>query len=385
MSTTTDYKNTYFQHPSLTSIRGAPTYESLSIIYKEIKANANSVPTTLGGGNHGHLGLVITQTAYERIAPGTPYNRPANPGFFDVVQDGTQYQIAQAQELHRRNLKAFNEANLIERTLIQQIKEAIEPEYIEGLVNEETGLVVGTIPEIMAYLFETYGNISPTVLNEKREEMLSYTYDNTKPIDLLFTAINKYAGIADSAGSPETPSQLINIALIILSRSGVFSHDIRMWHAKPSQEKTWPNLRQHFKEAQKSIRMSGGTIDQLGLHNANAMVEKIIEGLHNKSTDTFASDQVAEHQMNEQIEHMANVANQNADLLNKVQELMKKIDVLEKNLGKKTTWKIPWSRGRRNSRQKFQDHQILLDPWGLQAFWCRMQKQGKRPSRFRYL
>ena len=101
MSTNTDYKNTYFQHPFLTSIRGESTYESLSTIYKEIKANANSVPTTLGGENHGHLGLVISPTAYDRIAPGTPYNRPENPGFFDVVQDGTQYQIAQANVARR--------------------------------------------------------------------------------------------------------------------------------------------------------------------------------------------------------------------------------------------------------------------------------------------
>ena len=75
---------------------------------------------------------------------------------------------------------------MLERTLIQQIKEAVKPDYLEGQVNEETGLVKGTIPEVMSFLFETYGNISPTVLNETREEILSMTYDNSKPIDLLF-------------------------------------------------------------------------------------------------------------------------------------------------------------------------------------------------------
>ena len=90
MSNSTDYKNTYFQHPSLTSIRGELTYESLSTIYKEIKANENSVPTTLGGGNHGHLGLVISSLAYARITPGAPYLRTENPGLLDIVRDGTQ-------------------------------------------------------------------------------------------------------------------------------------------------------------------------------------------------------------------------------------------------------------------------------------------------------
>ena len=57
--------------------------------------------------------------------------------------------------------------------MIQQIKGAMEPDYIEGQVNEEIGLVKGIIPEVMSFLLETYGNISPTVLNEKREETLS--------------------------------------------------------------------------------------------------------------------------------------------------------------------------------------------------------------------
>ena len=47
-------------------------------------------------------------------------------------------------------------------------------------------------------------------------------YDNPKPIDLLFFSINKYAGMADFKGSPEVPSQLIIIALIILTGSGIF-------------------------------------------------------------------------------------------------------------------------------------------------------------------
>ena len=216
MSNSTDYKNTCFQHLSLTSIRGEPNQESLSSIYKEIKANENSVPTTLGGGNHGHLGLVISSLAYARITPGAPYLRTENPGFLDIVRDGTQQQIAQAQEVHRRALKTFHEANLLERTLIQQIKEAVKPDYLEGQVNEETGLVKGTIPEVMSFLFETYGNISPTVLNEKREEIFT-----PSQLTYFFSSINKYAGIADSMGSPDSPNQLINIALIILTRSEV--------------------------------------------------------------------------------------------------------------------------------------------------------------------
>ena len=52
--------DTYFQHKVLTRIHGIPVYETLQLLTTEIKANAASVPTTLGGGHYGHLGLVDT-------------------------------------------------------------------------------------------------------------------------------------------------------------------------------------------------------------------------------------------------------------------------------------------------------------------------------------
>ena len=158
MSTsTTDYKNTYFQHRSLTPVRGEPTYEALSKLHQELKANANAVPTTLGGGRHGHLDLVVNPITYDRIASHTPLVRQQNPGIVNVELNATQYQITQQKDEHTKALKAFNECNLLERTLIQQIKEAIENDYMEGYVDEDTGLVRGTVPEIMTYLLRHTG------------------------------------------------------------------------------------------------------------------------------------------------------------------------------------------------------------------------------------
>ena len=329
-----DFKNTYFQHPSLTPVRGEPTYEALLKLHQELKANANAVPTTLGGGRHGHLGLVVKPTTYARIAPQTPFIRPENPGVLNIEHNATQYQIAQQKDEHNKALKAFNECNLLERTLIQQIKEAIENDYMEGYVDEDTGLVRGTVPEIMKYLFETYGHISPTTLNEKREEILNMTYDPNKPIDLLFNKISKYATVADVAGSPETPSQLVNIAPIILAKPGIFSHDIRTWHSKNENDKNWPSCKTHFKDAQKLLRMTGGTVSDLGLHGANAMVEQIIQGIREQAiTDQhYDQDNMADHQMTAQMDHMANVAAQNAALVDKVNQMMEKMKELQSQI-----------------------------------------------------
>ena len=48
--TNIDYVNTYFQIPKLTTIHGESNFNTLGVTRDEIKANAGSVTTTLGGG-----------------------------------------------------------------------------------------------------------------------------------------------------------------------------------------------------------------------------------------------------------------------------------------------------------------------------------------------
>jgi hypothetical protein len=92
-----------------TSTTGSdPNYESLAKLEKEVKANDKSVPSTLGGGNQGHLGLVSSALAYERSAPGTPFVRPALPLLPDpdlTVLTGPQ--IAEGRHLFAENTKLY--------------------------------------------------------------------------------------------------------------------------------------------------------------------------------------------------------------------------------------------------------------------------------------
>ena len=176
-----DLKSTYFQHSSLTKIYGEPTFQSLHKLYKEVKANASSVASTLGGGLNGHLGLVVTPVNYARTAPNTPYTRPGHPGALQINQNDTQYLIAVENDRHSTATKQFKECNLLERTLVQQIKDAVDPDYLEAITDDETGSILGTVTEIMIDLFAVYGYVNPTTLNDKRDEILALTVNNSKP------------------------------------------------------------------------------------------------------------------------------------------------------------------------------------------------------------
>ena len=60
-------------------ITGQPTYNNLKTLRNALKVNAGGIDSTLGGGQHGHLGLVLTPAAYNLIvAPPAGQNNAWN-------------------------------------------------------------------------------------------------------------------------------------------------------------------------------------------------------------------------------------------------------------------------------------------------------------------
>ena len=78
-----DYTN-FFQYKELDRIRNQPTLDSLINLLRQVKINAQSVTTTLGGGQLGYLALVISETDYNTIPNSRPFVRPTHPGVFVV-------------------------------------------------------------------------------------------------------------------------------------------------------------------------------------------------------------------------------------------------------------------------------------------------------------
>ena len=84
-----DYKERYFEHKTLTKVHGPPTADSILQVYKETKRNAQSVPTTLGGGQLGYLALVVTTAAWAAIPTAGAWICPTDPGPFTLVPNPT--------------------------------------------------------------------------------------------------------------------------------------------------------------------------------------------------------------------------------------------------------------------------------------------------------
>jgi hypothetical protein len=95
-------------------ILGLPTFETLKELKEALEANAASVSSNLGGGNHSYLGAVINAQTYTIIvsndATGAPqpFIIPTFPGILPVVVGGNQ--AAREEELRVFGVSTQNTA-----------------------------------------------------------------------------------------------------------------------------------------------------------------------------------------------------------------------------------------------------------------------------------
>ena len=101
-----EYASSYFKYKTPTPIRGEPTHKSLKRLKVELQANASSVETDLGGGNHGYLGLVLTDQEYATVPHTTPLSPPNYPPPLSIPADATPIQALELKDEHQEAKRA---------------------------------------------------------------------------------------------------------------------------------------------------------------------------------------------------------------------------------------------------------------------------------------
>eukprot|EP00957_Ditylum_brightwellii_P156780 11932736-Ditylum_brightwellii.AAC.1 len=67
-----------FPHPTLQRIEGEPDYAEINTLMQQLYKNAATIPSSLGGGAHGHIGLVMEPILYSSLSA-TACNAPSEP------------------------------------------------------------------------------------------------------------------------------------------------------------------------------------------------------------------------------------------------------------------------------------------------------------------
>ena len=96
--------------------------------------------TSLGGANHGYLGLLIFDAAYALIS-NQPFVRPVYPGILVIPVGTPAHMSTTLREQHREALRLFMECKNVEKALQQQLTEAIDPVYLNALRDANTNAI----------------------------------------------------------------------------------------------------------------------------------------------------------------------------------------------------------------------------------------------------
>ena len=109
-----DYAASYFKYKTPTPIQGTPTNKTLKQLKQELRANAASVELDLGGGDHGYLGLVLTDTEYTKVSA-TAFTAPAFPDPLTIPAGTDQVTALNLQEVHKDKKREYYACKNVEK------------------------------------------------------------------------------------------------------------------------------------------------------------------------------------------------------------------------------------------------------------------------------
>ena len=123
---------------SATKIFGQPKDADLTTLEKELIAIAVSIPTTLGGGNHGHAGIIIEPAKYLVMTAGTAFTPPANPGVYPagLALNAAAGTCAREEAIHKELVVQYKIYKGVERGLKDIIQDAVEADYLLEIEDE---------------------------------------------------------------------------------------------------------------------------------------------------------------------------------------------------------------------------------------------------------
>jgi hypothetical protein len=265
-----NYRETYFEFPELTKLQGEPTPESLFQLRNELKANAQSVFSNLSDGAHGHLALVLNDAQYALITA-LPFVRPVHPGTLNIPEGTTGPMSTVLREAHQENLRLFREVQGVEKALVQQIVKAVDSPFLAAIRDRTSNSLTGTVYDILQYLQDTHGRVSPQMIDDREQELRNMNYNTAHPIDTIFNTVEDFVEYASLGHQDTSAAQMIGKAYNILNKTRRYKLAITEWNRNPPAEKTWANFKTHFRRAHQEFRETTDvTLEESDLHRNNA-------------------------------------------------------------------------------------------------------------------
>lgn len=143
-----------FPKKELPKIEGEPTYAVINEMIQYLYGNAATVPTSLGGGTHGHIGLVMKPATYTTLS-GTPYEDPLDPGAAPRYPAGSTHAIRdQIKANWEADKQVFDSHSSMMHALKAQIFAAVDDVYICELKKKYLQYLGVSVRDILDHLLK---------------------------------------------------------------------------------------------------------------------------------------------------------------------------------------------------------------------------------------
>ena len=118
------------------------------------------------GGQHGHIGIIMTPQLYTTLT-NTTYDSPPDTSITTTHAIGASAEICQTNFLiHKEERIIFDNHQTMEDALKSIIIDAVDGVYVGKLRTRYTGYLGITARDLLDHLLDRYGKITPADVDE---------------------------------------------------------------------------------------------------------------------------------------------------------------------------------------------------------------------------
>ena len=262
----------------ITKIDGQPTDEDLNLLAKELTNAAGSVATQNGGGEHGHVGMVVEEAEYITFSRnGERFLVPTNPGPYPTTVDTDKIIRERQLAEHKAEVVEYETYLGVENYLRRMIVKSLDHEWLAEVESETMGFNHLSAKTLMTHLRNVGGSLDHMDVTELISN-IQKPWDAIETPAAHFARGDKYERQLLKVGQAKNPNLRLAFALSTFQSSGEFEPALREWETKPRADQTFVNFRVFVqKEFGKHNKQNKTTAKSVGHGIANSITDKEIE------------------------------------------------------------------------------------------------------------
>ena len=159
-----------------------------------------------------------------------------------------------------KNLFDFSaKRSILKKPLLNKSWQHLIDFFWDSLRDPISNSIMLPIHEVLAHLFQQYGRVDAETLADMDNKVRTIQYNVSDPLVTVYNKIEELTRLVVAAENPYSDKQRVQMGLKIMKNTHDFETGLREWYARPSNEHTWDNFKQHFDAAHVLLRQIRGT------------------------------------------------------------------------------------------------------------------------------